>query len=239
MASPPLERSCAETRKRSRLSSPGILISGSDGEEDRERPGGIMRHQTRRWKPRWPLLRQIVKEMLMKRLTVSLILALAPTVAAQPPVTNIPDLQAVLEKGFHVTTLDGQSVPLSDLVQNGKPVLVEFWATWCSPCRKTLPHLVELQKRHGSDLVIIGLTVEDPSKAMNKVRDFAEEHGINFRVAFAPDELFSFMNHRPDVAVPKLFVYDQDGQLSTYIPRYSPFTARRMRGAVRNVLSRE
>jgi thiol-disulfide isomerase/thioredoxin len=145
----------------------------------------------------------------------------------QPP--SVPE---ILEHEFTVVTTEGDSVSLAELFDPSRPVIVEFWTTWCVPCRKTFPHLVDLKKEYGDRLVVLGLTVEDPEEDLVKVRKFVEEHGVNFPIAFAPDELYEFMNRRTDIAVPKLFVFDGDGSLVTYIPRHSPLTTSKLKSAV-------
>ena len=152
---------------------------------------------------------------------------------------EIPALAEVLAADFAVVTLEGETVALSTLVEPGHPLVVELWATWCAPCRKTIPHLDELEQRHGDEIGILGLTVEDPDEDREAVRKFIAEEGVGYDVAFAPDELFRFMNDRPDIAVLKLFVFDADGLLVRYIPRYSPLTPRKLRSAVLETLPAE
>jgi len=159
---------------------------------------------------------------------------------ASSPATDeqVPSLTEVVSHDFHVRTLDDGTVALADLIASGRPVVIEFWATWCPPCRKTLPRLVQLKNEHGKDLVVLGLTVEDPNTDAGKVRAFVDEQNVNYPIAFAPDELFQFMNRRLDIAVPKLFIFDANGRLVSYIPRYSPLTPHKLKSAVREALSR-
>jgi thiol-disulfide isomerase/thioredoxin len=180
----------------------------------------------------------------MKRIVVSTVLGvgvalagMASSSSSSQPQVDLPDLGEVLARGFEVVTPESETVPLATLIGSGRPVLIEFWATWCTPCRRTLPHLVELYKQHAEDITIVGLTVQDPAKDQQKVRDFVSEQRVEFPIAFAPDGLFEYMNDRPDVAVPKLFVFDEFGELVTYIARYSPFTPAKVRQAVKKVLS--
>lgn len=158
----------------------------------------------------------------------TLLLTSLPVLAGE----DLPSLPEILQHDFSVVTLDGETVLLATLLDSGHPVVIEFWATWCAPCRKSLPHLGKLKKDYGDRLVVVGLTVEDAGSDREKVRRFVEEHRISFPVAFAPAELFQVMNDRTDIAVPKLFVFDGDGALVRYIPRHSPATARKLRAAV-------
>lgn len=167
--------------------------------------------------------------------TLILLLTALPLAAAGPE--DLPSLPEVAQQGFEVVTLEGDTVPLADLLQEGRPVVVEFWATWCAPCRKSFPHLAKMKDKYGARLVVLALTVEDPRADLTKVERFSQEYHAGFRIAFAPQELYRAMTHRSDVAVPKLFVFDADGALVTYIPRYSPLTSHKLRSAVARVMA--
>jgi len=128
-------------------------------------------------------------------------------------------------------------VPLADLLPPGRPAVVEFWATWCAPCRKTIPHLVELSRRYPDKLTVLGLTVENPDKDFEKVRKFVSEEGVTYPIAYTSRELFQFMNQRELVGVPKLLIYDAGGGVVEHILTYSPFTNRRIESAVNRAIS--
>src|SRR5215813_595899 len=79
----------------------------------------------------------------------------------QPQRPAAPTLGQLKAQKFTVTTLDGKRVSLNDLLGEGKPVLLDFWATWCGPCRQEIPHLKEMNKKYGKDgLIVIGLNLE-------------------------------------------------------------------------------
>ena len=85
---------------------------------------------------------------------------------------------------FDVRDLDGQSLRLSDL--QGKVVIVDFWGTWCPPCRKEIPSFVRLQEEYGDrGLQMIGLNYErgSPSAAVAGIRKFRQSAGINYPCA--------------------------------------------------------
>jgi len=79
---------------------------------------------------------------------------------------------------FTLNQIDGTPLQLSSY--RGKVVLLDFWATWCVPCREEIPHFVELQKKYGKQgLQIIGVSMDD---TIDPVRPFAEKFQINYPI---------------------------------------------------------
>lgn len=100
--------------------------------------------------------------------------------------------------------LDGNTMSTSDL--EGKVTLVNFWATWCPPCREEIPAFIELQERYGDQLLIIGVSADEGP--VEDVRAFADEYGINYPIVMQNEE---FLDHFPGVfALPTTFVLDTD-----------------------------
>jgi thiol-disulfide isomerase/thioredoxin len=109
---------------------------------------------------------------------------------------------------FTVTDLTGRTMRSSDWA--GKVVLINFWATWCMPCRVEIPDLVELQDKYRDQLVVIG--VSEDEDGVEKVQAFAREHKVNYPVVMATPELRTIF---PNVeALPTTFVLDRDGRLA-------------------------
>lgn len=80
---------------------------------------------------------------------------------------------------FVLQDLDGATVRLSDYA--GKAVFVNFWATWCGPCKAEIPDLVELQKQYSGDgFTIVGVSLDQTG--VGTVRDFAQRNGLNYPV---------------------------------------------------------
>jgi peroxiredoxin len=92
---------------------------------------------------------------------------LRPLAAQQAPAFDLPDLEA-------------HRVSLSSL--RGRPVLVNFWATWCAPCRAELPELEALFRERPCGLAVLGISVDSGSDA--SVAGFAREHGVTYPVLF-------------------------------------------------------
>jgi thiol-disulfide isomerase/thioredoxin len=108
---------------------------------------------------------------------------------------------------FKMNDLDGK--PLSLSASRGKVILLNFWATWCGPCRAEIPDLIELQKKYGDRLQIIGLDVDDDDVA--EVRKFVETNGINYPVGMATNEIR--IQYGGVAALPTSFVLDDQGRV--------------------------
>ncbi len=88
---------------------------------------------------------------------------------------------------FTLTSLSGDTVNLKDL--RGKVVLLNFWATWCGPCRMEIPGLIDLQARYGSQgLRVIGMDEISEDNA-NAVRRFYRQFQLNYPVVLASDAI--------------------------------------------------
>ena len=108
---------------------------------------------------------------------------------------------------FAVTDINSKTI--SSAEWRGKVVLVNFWATWCAPCRIEIPDLIALQKKYADNLVVLGVSEDDGDIPL--VRKFVAEHNINYTIVMATPELRKLF---PDVtALPTTFVLDRDGKL--------------------------
>jgi thiol-disulfide isomerase/thioredoxin len=109
---------------------------------------------------------------------------------------------------FSVTDLDGKTISSAEL--RGKIVMVNFWATWCGPCRAEIPDLVALQDKYRDQLVILGISEDETG--VEPVRQFAAKYKMNYTVAMATPEIRAAF---PNVmALPTTFVLDRDGRLA-------------------------
>lgn len=130
----------------------------------------------------------------------------APPVLAQQPTIRFvrnPDPAPA----FKVDTIDGKPLSLADY--KSKVILLNFWATWCGPCRSEVPDLVELQDKYKDQLQVIGLVVDDDDE--DAVKKFAEKYGINYPIAIATDEMRTEYGGIP--ALPTSFMLDQEGRV--------------------------
>jgi cytochrome c biogenesis protein CcmG, thiol:disulfide interchange protein DsbE len=135
-----------------------------------------------------------------------------PTLVSRQPNTALPmpplNGKALGQMGWEIA--DGQRSVVSEY--KGKILVLDFYATWCGPCRATIPNLVELQSRHNNDgLRVIGLNVGGPDD-LRKVSDFAREFRIQYPLA-VPDADLSQLLLGDDDAIPQTFVFDRNGEL--------------------------
>lgn len=115
--------------------------------------------------------------------------------------------QYPLATDFTLAKLDGQQLTLSSY--RGKVVLLDFWATWCVPCREEIPHFVELQEKYGGQgLQIIGVSMDD---SVDPVRPFAEQFRINYPIVMGNAKIGE--EYGGVLGLPIAFLLDRDGRI--------------------------
>ena len=120
--------------------------------------------------------------------------------------------QEVKAPQFKLRDLNGRTVRLSDY--QGKVVLINFWATWCPPCRAEMPDLVRLQREHGKEgLQIIGVTY--PPETKSRVRRFAKRLKVNYPIILGTSEIKARFSS--DETLPLTVVIDRNGKVSDII----------------------
>lgn len=113
---------------------------------------------------------------------------------------------------FLLPVLDGAPVRLSDL--RGKPVLVNFWATWCEPCKREMPAVDEVYQDAGGRLAVVAVNVEGRGAATNErlAREFRDEYGFSFPILL-DTPTGDVMNQYRLKGLPGSFLIDRDGAI--------------------------
>lgn len=147
---------------------------------------------------------------------------------AAPKILPASALDAPLE------TLDGKPFKLSEL--KGKVLVLDLWATWCGPCRSSIPELVAMQKEYGSQgFEVVGLDIDPDSDTPEDVRRFAKEFDINYKLAFADRELAISLMRGGNI--PQSIIVNRDGQIIEHLVGFHPVnTPKRMRAAIEQAL---
>ena len=115
---------------------------------------------------------------------------------------------------FAATDTNDKNADLAHL--RGKPLVVNFWARWCAPCRKELPDLVEMDARYRArGIIIVGVAIEEP-RMRDKVREFAKSYGVDYRIVLAGTspgvELMNALGNDKS-ALPFTVVIDRSGKV--------------------------
>jgi peroxiredoxin len=100
--------------------------------------------------------------------------------------TAVASMNGQAAPDFTLETLEGKTVHLSDF--KGKGVLLNFWATWCQPCKIEMPWFAELQKQYGPQgLQIVGVAMDDASP--KEIGEFAHDLGVNYPILVGKEEV--------------------------------------------------
>jgi thiol-disulfide isomerase/thioredoxin len=155
------------------------------------------------------------------RLAAAALLSLALAACAQGPPEGADITPALDTKGkpiqllkepkpltdFTITDIQGKTIRSADL--RGKVVFVNFWATWCPPCRAEIPDLIRLQDKYRNDIVILGISEDEDG--LELVRAFVAEHKMDYPVAMTTPELAA--SFKGISALPTTFVIDREGKI--------------------------
>jgi peroxiredoxin len=125
-----------------------------------------------------------------------------PTEAASAALVNHP------APNFTLQSLDGHPVQLTDY--RGRAVVLNFWATWCAPCKIEMPWFVELQKKYAPQgLQLIGVAMDDASP--KDIADFAKEMGVNYPILVGKEAVGQAYGGIP--FMPETFYIDRSGKI--------------------------
>ena len=107
---------------------------------------------------------------------------------------------------FTIKTYEGETITPGDFL--GKVILVDYWATWCAPCRKEFPHFDKLLDTYGDDLVIIAITMDDD---MDLLDNFLEENPLRFIIGM--NDGSSTPSWKIPNNIPVAYIIDKEGNI--------------------------
>jgi len=138
----------------------------------------------------------------MSTVTAAANSAPAAAMAALPVIGPAPE--------WKLKDVDGHEVSSAQF--KGKVVVLDFWATWCGPCRLEIPGYVEMQKKYGADgLVVIGVSVDQDKAASETVKSFVAKFGINYQIVMASEDVVTAFGGVD--AIPTTFIIDRAGKI--------------------------
>lgn len=160
--------------------------------------------------------------------------------ANTPVISGLPNTSLPMPplKGASLRNLgweqeDGQRSVFSDY--KGQVLILDFYATWCLPCRDSIPHLIGLQQRlEDQGLRVVGLNVGGPGDEQ-EVPAFAKEFGIQYTLATPDEDLVRLLLADSD-AIPQTFVFDRQGKLVKRLIGFEPGSGKIIDQAVETAL---
>jgi peroxiredoxin len=134
---------------------------------------------------------------------------------------------------FKVISTSGQTITQENY--RGQVLILDFFASWCQPCRLTIPHLVEMNRKYGKQgLHVLGLSVDEDGERV--VTAFAGEFRVNYPLALAGDVMTADFGVR---SVPIMYVIDKKGKISEVYRGYSNEMTRALESSIKRLLAEQ
>lgn len=141
-----------------------------------------------------------------KRIPLFLVLILALSFVLSGAQAAPEDMLGQILPDFTAETIQGTTFSLSESLKTHDLVLINFWATWCGPCRMEFPFLETAWEQYGNQVDVIALSVEE-SDSFDVLRNFAGEYSLSFGIGRDESNLFFGMDGS---AIPTTLIVDQD-----------------------------
>ncbi|MFQ5684692.1 MAG: redoxin domain-containing protein [Candidatus Binatia bacterium] len=127
------------------------------------------------------------------------------------PVAYLPPQLPRPAPAFVVETLEGKKVALQDF--ENRVVLLDFWATWCKPCRDMMPGLQELHETYsGKGLVVLGISIDEGKNRVKKVQKFLQKVEVSYPILVDSKNALAWQSYKVKV-VPATFLIDRNGSI--------------------------
>ena len=152
-----------------------------------------------------------------KPLTTLLLVVFLFTIGCQKEVEADPTAP-----DFLLSDLSGHTTSLER--HRGSVVLLDFWATWCPPCRISIPEMVKVQKKfREKGLVILGISMDDPRMVTDEqLRAFKKQVGINYRLLRANRQVLQDYFGNESISIPTMFIIDREGKIRNKLVGFIP-----------------
>jgi len=132
---------------------------------------------------------------------------------------------------FKVSALSGQQVSLENY--RGRVLVLDFFATWCKPCRLSIPHLVEMNRKYGQQgLQVLGMSADEDGESV--VKAFADKNRMNYPIALAGETTLTDYGVR---SVPVMIVIDKKGRVAEVFRGFSDEMARSSEQLIKKLLA--
>jgi thiol-disulfide isomerase/thioredoxin len=152
------------------------------------------------------------------------------------PTTNLPMAPTKPLAEMSWTDSNDRVQKISDM--KGKAVVLDFWATYCAPCREAIPHLNSLVAKYGSEnLLIVGLNVGGPEDRL-KIPQFVATTTIDYPIAFPEDALSNFIFAERS-EIPQTAVFNKNGEMIAKLVGFNPAIQKQLDEAVEKAVSSE
>ncbi len=131
-----------------------------------------------------------------------------PNFTNQQYVPETPAANSSKAPDFNLVDTQGKNISLSKLA--GKVVIIDFWATWCPPCRRGIPDLIDIQKQFKNKVVVVGISVDTDTKS--NVVPFIKSMGINYPIVYATQSVVQ--DYGNIESIPTTFIIDKKGNIA-------------------------